>query len=393
MSESEGRSGRVRARTAVLVFAVSLVVVLLGLEGVSRLLIPNRYFVWPPNFSTTFDAGENIPHGVTFPAKLTMNAAGMRGDLPRDAQTYRILAVGGSTTICVYLDDSQAWPYLLQQELNRSLGSDEVWVGNVGRPGHKTDHHILQVEKLLAQHPDIDMVVMLVGINDLIPSLTVGRAAAPAPARSERQMLVMSFSVFPGWDDDTPWYQRNLFGRLRRLATWRPLPGTAKLQPMDEKGEFVATLRRFRQKAARFRHDLPSLERERAEYAAHLNEIIDITRGNDARLVLATQPTLWSEALTAEERRLLWAGGPPFYRLRQGATYYSAEALAEGMRGYNQVLLGVCRERGVECVDAAAHIQPTTDNFYDDAHFTERGSAKLAGLIAEHLLSTPPLAR
>lgn len=393
MIERERNNGQIRRRTAFFVFAASLLLVLLTVEGISRILIPNRYFVWPPNFSMTFDASENIPRGVTFPSRLTINAAGMRGDLPVDTQDSRILAVGGSTTICVYLDDGQAWPFLLQESLNRSLGHDKTWVGNVGRPGHRTDHHILQVEKMLTQHPDIDMVVLLVGINDLLTNLQLWEHPFPAPAQDERAMLVMSFSLFPGWDDDTPWYQRNLLGRIYRLSTWRPLPGTAKLQPLDEKGEFVAALRRYRQHAGSIRDDLPDLRVPRAQYAAHLNEIIDIVQRQDVRVLFVTQPTLWSENLTKAERELLWGGGPPFYRLRNGATYYSAEALARAMRSYNDTLLGVCRERKVECLDAASQIESTTANFYDDAHFTEHGSAAFAGLIAEYLLSRPPLNR
>jgi hypothetical protein len=390
----EGNDGRIRPRTAGIVFAVSLLAVGLAVEGISRLLIPNLYFVWPPNFSMTFDAAENIPSGVTFPSQLTINAAGMRGDLPEDDQSYRILAVGGSTTICVYLDDRQAWPFLLQQDLNESLGRNEVWVGNVGRPGHRSDHHILQMEKLLDQYPDIDMVVSLVGINDLITNLPVtDQRPLRVPVQSERQMLVMSFSLFPGWDDDTPWYQRNLFGRIQRLSTWRPMPGTKDLQPMDEKGEFVGTLRRYRRRAGRFRHDLPDLEAHRSVYAANLNRMVDIAQSRKVRLVLVTQPTLWNEDLSAKERELLWAGGPPFFSLREGATYFSAEALAIAMAGFNGTLLKVCRDRNIECLDAATHIEPTTDNFYDDAHFTEQGTAKLAKLISGYLQARPPLKR
>jgi lysophospholipase L1-like esterase len=392
VNKQAGSADRIRPRTAWIVFAVSLLVVLLAVEGISRLLVPNLYYVWPPSFSMTFDASQNIQSGVTFPSQLTINAAGMRGDLPTDEQGYRILAVGGSTTICVYLDDSQAWPLLLQRDLNAALDRNEVWVGNVGRPGHRSDHHILQMEKLLDQYPDIDMVVSLVGINDLITNLPVDdKRPVRAPVQSQRQMLVMSFSLFPGWDEDTPWYRRNLFGRIHRLSTWRPFPGTQKLRPMDEKGEFVATLRRFRQRAGRFRHDPPELAVQRSAYETNLHRMVDIAQSRDVRLLLVTQPTLWSDALSPAERKLLWAGGPPFFLLRNGATYFSAEALASAMTSYNDTLLKVCGERTIECLDAASRMTPTTDNFYDDAHFTERGSAALASLISDYLLARPPL--
>jgi hypothetical protein len=167
-AQPEVSTPKVRRSVAVAVFLVSLVVSLGLLELVSWRLLPNRYFVWPPNFSANFDAGDVIRSGIDFPGKLTINSDGIRGDIPTDPQTYRLLAVGGSTTICVYLDDSKVWTRLLQVRLNDALGEEIVWVGNVGRPGHSTDEHVSQVQKLLVQDPEIDAVVLLVGINDLL---------------------------------------------------------------------------------------------------------------------------------------------------------------------------------------------------------------------------------
>jgi hypothetical protein len=382
---------RVSWAQAVALVTASLLITMAIAEGISRLLIPNRYFVWPPNFSTTFDAGENIPHGISFPSKLTINAAGMRGDLPGETHEYRILAVGGSTTICVYLDDARAWPFLLQEKTNGKHGREHVWVGNVGRPGHRTTQHILQLDRLLTQHPDIDMVVLLLGINDFLIDLKFHQGFRRSASEDPHRNLLMSFSVFPGWDEDSAWYERNLVGRLRRLRSWQPLPGVGKLRPMDEKGEFVAALRRDRQNAGRIRHDLPDLTLQLAEYAERLNEIIDIATNSEVRILLVTQPTLWSESLTPEERKLLWAGGP-ISDAPSGEPYYlSVEALADGIQGYNDVLLEVCRKRDIECLDSAAAMGRTTTIFYDDTHFTERGSAMLAGLISDYLLETPPL--
>jgi hypothetical protein len=160
---------------------------------------------------------------------------------------------------------------------------------------------------------------------------------------------------------------------------------------MDEKGEFVAALRRDRQNAGRIRHDLPDLEMKLAEYAERVNEIIDIARRNEVRILLVTQPTLWSDTLSPAERKLLWAGGPPMGARSEGAHFFSVEALAKGMQDYNGTLLEVCRKRDVECLDAAAYMGHTTTVLYDDVHFNERGSAMFAGLLSDLLLETPPL--
>jgi lysophospholipase L1-like esterase len=328
---------------------------------------------------------------VTFPSELTINALGMRGDLPGEGPVYRILAIGGSTTICVYLDDAYAWPYLLQERLNDLLGPSQVWVGNVGRPGHKTVHHILQVEKLLPQYPEVDAVILLVGINDLLSWLVLPDPAANLVPTPEQE-LGMAFSVFPGWDADTPWYRRNLIGRALWRLSWRPIRGTEKLQPMDAHGVFQAALRHYRQRAGRLVDALPDLEPGRADYVQNLGRIVDVARERGVQVVFVTQPTLWRAALPADEQALLWGGGPPFWALREGADYYSVGALAEAMARYNASLLEVCRERGVGCIDAASGIPHRSEFFFDDAHFTEAGSARLAGLIASGLLKLQLLA-
>jgi len=380
-----------RARIGILVFAASLVVVLLGVELASRRLLPNRYFVWPPGFEAAFDAGDVIGPGVSFPGRLTINSDGFRGDEVSDGHDLRILAIGGSTTICVYLDDAKAWPRLLQENLAAGLGEGRVWVGNAGRPGHATDEHTLQVEKLLAQDPELDVLVLLVGVNDLLrflPRAASPRAASDWSRLDERTREARAFSFYPGWDDDTPWYQRNFVTRVARLLTWHPIPFRAEggIQPMGEKGEWVAFLRRHRARAGSFRPDLPDLSLGIDEYVRNLDRIADLARAAEVDLWLVTQPVLWSADLTEAEQALLWAGGPPWNRMRDGDTYFSAAALADGMDRYNEALRGVCLARDVSCVDAARAMPSTPEFFYDDAHFTERGAALLAELLAARML-------
>jgi lysophospholipase L1-like esterase len=382
---------RVSRAVATGVFFGSLAAVLILVEVASRWLLPDGFFVWPPDFTATFDAGDVIRHGVEFPGKLTINSNGMRGDLPSDSTEFRVLAIGGSTTICVYLDDSKVWPYLVQERINDALGEEVAWVGNVGRPGHSTDEHVLQVEKLLAQDPEIDAVVLLVGINDLLRFLP--RAKKPNQKSSWEMLdpqakLRRAFSLFPGWDDDTPWYLRNFVARTWHFLTWHPLPlhGEGGVRPMDEKGEWVAYLRRHRARASVLLPELPDLRIGIEHYVENLNRIVDAAREEGVRVVFVTQPTLWRAGLSLAAKETLWAGGPPWNEMRYGDPYYSAEALADGMKQYNDALMDVCRGRQLECLDAAAVMPRNVDVFYDDTHFTEHGSALLAGLLADHLL-------
>jgi len=79
------------------------------------------------------------------------------------------------------------------------------------------------------------------------------------------------------------------------------------------------------------------------------------------------------------------------FQAREGNDYYSAGSLASGMELYNQTLLQVCRDRGVACIDLAAALPKDTTIFYDDAHFNEAGSRRVAEVLAHYLITQSTL--
>ena len=382
---------RQRVMGIVLIVVSSIFFLAIG-ELLMRLVLPNQYYVWPPNFQRTFQPAPGVIHGVSFPAQLTINAFGFRGDPLSDDEQYRLVTVGASTTICVYLDDSQAWPYLLQQRLNDTLGPKTVWVGNAGRPGHSMPQHVLQVEKLLEQYPQLDAVVLLIGVAEVLIDLSATIDKPPAFVTGPNDALRIAFSVYPDWDAESPWYARNVIGRVARLRNWHPLPLERNgVFAMDEKAEFVRMNRGFREAASGIRRTAPNLFAELAAYVRNVNAVVDHVEKAGKRVIFLTQPTLWRRGMAKEELALIWGGGTNFFDAGPGKEYYSAEVLAETMKRYNDALRGVCRDRGVECVEIAGALPKTAEVFYDDAHFTEYGSGILADAFAEYLLATEPL--
>lgn len=371
-------------------------------ELVARASLPDGYYVWPPNYRRTVQLPPDALQGVRGPSTLTINDTGMRGDPIRTGQRYRLLAVGGSTTICTCLDDREAWPHLVQGRVNAVLGEDALWVGNVGRPGHTTAQHVLQVEKLLAQHPEIDAVILLIGINDFVSYLhslrpqvsgsktaqSLRRPALEPPARrSTDAAFRIAFSLYPGWDAELPWYQRT--GIARQLATtrWRVLERTGDLRFLDRTGTLYEEARALRRRA-RFRDSLPDLRAGLARYEKGILDTIEAAR--DTRVILLTQPTLWRSGLSPEEEDLIWGVGPPIDQVTIESEFYTTEALATGMKSYNERLLQACRTRKVECLDLAKELPRDGSVFSDDAHLTERGSRMIAAAVADYLLARPP---
>jgi lysophospholipase L1-like esterase len=282
----------------------------------------------------------------------------------------------------------------VQDRLEATLGENAVWVGNVGRPGHGTHQHILQVGKLLAQHPEIDAVLLLVGINDMLFHLgwtlvPPGARPPPDPDPDHHDSAGEPFTVTPARDPDAAWYQQLALARIFQLLGKE---ASASQSPIiDRSFSFVIDARLARSRAHAYRDELPDLEPVLAGYAKALAEIAQLIRSAGGRLILLTQPTLWRPDLSEADQASLWMGGPPFGIEPPQPVYYSIAALARGMQGFNQTLLRVCAEQGVECLDVAEKMPRDGSVFSDDAHLTERGARLLADQIAAYLAETKPL--
>ena len=121
--------------------------------------------VYQPGIVMRFEPDRNIMPGIDGPTTFSTNKLGMRGPDWSDGD-YKILAVGGSTTIGLYLDDAKAWPQRMMTILNEKQRQRRYWVGNVGKSGLDSLHH-LELLKRLAAIEEVDCVLIMCGVNDL----------------------------------------------------------------------------------------------------------------------------------------------------------------------------------------------------------------------------------
>jgi hypothetical protein len=81
--------------------------------------------------------------GIKGENKFSTNNMGFRGDYlvrPKPKDEFRIFMLGGSTTECIYLDDSQSINAVLQNEL-RTMTDKSAKVYNAGKSGDASDDH------------------------------------------------------------------------------------------------------------------------------------------------------------------------------------------------------------------------------------------------------------
>src|SRR5262245_37606946 len=123
--------GQKQSLFTALVFCFSAVATLLLCEVMFQFVPPstysNGYYIWPPHLKIVFKPNQDVMPGIYGESKFITNAHGIRGDELIPQHTYRILALGGSTTECGYLDQSETWPYLLQHTLQVNAQNQKVW--------------------------------------------------------------------------------------------------------------------------------------------------------------------------------------------------------------------------------------------------------------------------
>jgi len=400
-SSSPSRPHLPKILSSVALAAVSVIVALGAAEVVLRTALPpsRGYFVLLPGTERILISAPDVIHGVEGVSHLRVNRFGVRGrSFGDDRAEYRILAVGGSTTLCTSLDDTEVWTHLLEVALARTADGRQVWVGNVGQNGATTRDHVLHVKYLLRQFPRVDAVVSLVGVNDVMAALRQGwQYRIPAPVTdpdAEREQVPRAFARFPGRLQDQvgpgggPWYKATALWQLGRRAK----QGLGWRRTVRSRGGAQGILRgaRLQRYTARTWIDsLPPLEAPLIAYRRNLNAMADFAAAAGVRLVFATQPSAWRDSMSDAENRRLWLGwmGADFL---SAPAYFTTRALSQAMARFNETLLEVCRARGLECVDVARVVPRDTVALYDDVHFTEHGSRLVATALVEHFRTRPP---
>ncbi len=307
--------------------------------------------------------------GISGPAHFTTGPDGVRAPAPsRAEQTTRILSIGGSTTECVYLDDTKTWPALLEQQ----LPDNTIWVGNVGISGFYTRDHIRFLEKSPLMKSTALLVVQP-GINDLWRFL----------AREENYTNFARFeaaSVAP--DGETippPKPHRPLWTHSRVIQLFHTLRADAPPPEVREGiGGLEYQIRREKRASAALVDQLPDLTDGLKGYRRRIQTMIDRCKERGVPVLFTTQPVLWRDDLPPEVAARCWFGW-----LEDGR-YLTLGVLRSGMDQYNNALLNVCRDANVPCVDLSP-MNGEAAYFYDDCHFTEEGAVNVANLVAPAL--------
>ncbi|MFO0588460.1 MAG: GDSL-type esterase/lipase family protein [Polyangiaceae bacterium] len=396
--QSEQR--RLGFKAAMVLFSV--VIALVFGEIALRIMTPAKkeFMIWPPNMHHVFRPDPQIMPGHSAEARFASNSRGLRGPELGPESEARVLAIGGSTTECLYIDETSAWPLRLAKLL--TTPGRAVWSASAGLSGMNSSDHVLHAKFLVPQLPRLDVVLALMGVNDVAVALGSPEHYAPMPADVSAQdsetALRRAFQQVPGrlensWDyDASALKQLALYQLLRRVKIGHSRDLAAHNITNDASGKSILNWRANRQRASQMIDALPDLTPQLAVYRKNLMTFVDLITERKVRLILLTQPTLWRADLNDAEQKAIWMGGKGDFMHNAGLPYYTASALAAAMVKFNEVTLSVCKERGLTCVDLANMIPKDLENFYDDCHFGWHTSERIADIVADAIKKGAPFA-
>lgn len=372
--------------------AFSAALSLVALEVALRLLRPEgRYYPYHANSVQVFYPSAEITPGVEGVSNFTTNSFGTRG--PELAgERVRLLTVGGSTTACTVLDDKEAWPYLLMQDVNEAAHDPSLlWVTNSGIDGLNSQHHLMHAKYLLPVLPRIDFVLVYAGLNDVgmwlyDEHLDTHYLDDPDHWNSR---IGEAFRVSNYTPASWPWYKRlEIWKRLSVLKdrvlskreaakeTRGVIVQDAQLRWMQEEVENRSKLKKGFVPRAK-RETLPAAM---DAYGDTLRRIANTVKEYGAEPVFVAQ---FGEAKDkdAPENPRFWMGA-----MDGGGEYAKDSEVGAFVLLYNQRMKEIAAETGALFIDPVADLAGVPDLFYDGVHLNEKGAREFARDLAQHLL-------
>jgi lysophospholipase L1-like esterase len=323
--------------------------------------------------------------------RFTTNAIGLRGREMPPPGTPRWIAVGGSSTESLFLDDADAWTAVLERELREKHGRD-LWLGNAGKSGLTTFSH---VSELLAYEEEIapSLVIMQAGFNDMSLCISGGRQDVIDTAlRFRHADYPAAYGRFVFHEIRPPgaasrWRLEALVDRVReRYENEAAAAPERAFVVQDNAASFYRVLRQRRQEAAKV-DAAPVLDDCLRAYAANLRRIADWAEARKVRLVMLTQGSLYRDGITPADETLLWFGSvdESFFNEPPPKRYFGVRTMREILGRYNAAMLEVCTERRLWCYDVDTFVPQTSAAYYDDAHVNVQGARMLGAELAKRL--------
>jgi lysophospholipase L1-like esterase len=325
---------------------------------------PNGYFVAVPETGFTWEKDTVARKGINHDAHVHFDHLGSRSTSDLNRKEKAIIAIGGSTTACYSLDQNKTWTALLEEKLG-----EEYWVGNFGKPGSFSSHHVLQLEEITTYHdlPNIERVIIMMGVNDFSASLT---DPSKYIGLSNFDIKINAFKSIP--DSVLPWHRALTLAKLFKKAK----DNVIKSYNRKTHREVLEECRQCRLETKEI-NQLPDLTKALDFYENNTMKMIQFAKRKNVEITFISQAVLWNKNLSQEEKNIVYSCIP-----KQG-NHYSVAALVEGMQLFNKRLEKVCLRENIPFI--WNDLPSSSSYFFDDYHYTEKGAEVVAESLFQKL--------
>jgi lysophospholipase L1-like esterase len=289
--------------------------------------------------------------------------------LEKPANMLRILCLGASTTNQSTQETKDTWCGILEQNLQKMYSKTyHIQTLSYGKGGATAIDDLVWIEHNF-DHIKPDVVITLLGINDLtVKGIARFSSAAPPPAPSDlwASALVRCINVSQ--------ICRRIEEINENLAIRAALRNKKKI--IEWHSEHLPTLRE-EYKQLRYVGDTVTRPDPIQDFSSALDSMLTFFKSRNISVVILGQPTLWKPDITREEYDRLWF---PLYT-PEGAVRASTSWLLNEMNRYNDVQKNEASKFGFTYIDLDALVQKSTDYYFDDCHFTDGGSRRVAEVV------------
>ena len=311
-----------------------------------------------PNYSKIYK-NNAIPGDMDKTIVYKLNSIGLRG--PEPPQPFKdyltIIAIGGSTTECMFISEGKTWEDHLRKNLSKDF--PRIWVNNAGFSGHSTFGHIVLIRDYIAAlKPSI--CLFLIGANDF-DRKDLGKGDYRFTKTRQKWILLLArksalFNTLLN-------FYRNHLAREKSMSNEKHFATLIK-EPLHIPDSVIQNKLLLQQ---------PLIE----AYASRLEELIRLCRENKIEPIFITQPTSLNDSVDS----LL---GINLSALRL-TSELNGKLYERYLELYNAETIKVAQQEGLFLIDLANELPKGSKYYYDHIHYNISGSNKVAEIISAKL--------
>lgn len=328
-------------------------------------------FVYNPNEKRVMTPDPRYIQGISGVSQVTANSYGLRGKEPGNEQ-YRILIIGNSLTECLYLDDQETWPHLIEKELLES-GID-VKVFNAGRSGDISAQRIM---KIYNEYESLNF--------DLVIIYPMGELAS-----NYSPLEGFNYIVEPDWKQSRLSFIHNisrmrihqLKKRLKKYFNGLVVTKKADTNIESATGEQLIERRAKKRNAPQISWQDDLENKSEDSFRKGVSAVLEFFKRKKQRTLVLS-----------ELNSILFSKAPHYLDLRwgelvelNGQSYkYSIDDELKRLKNKNAILFSEAKLHNVSHLKVGSFSTLDANCFYDQHHFNEVGAVRFSKVVTSKI--------